>query len=158
MAATLSGTITNIMGVQLDNNIVVRFFEQGTTNEVMRAASVSNAAGVFIVTGITPGTYDVGIKPQGALSELVLAQVFTDGVTTNIVFGNTRWGDLNFDDIINVADRNVMYGYWNIGGDCFGYPGDWHLPCDIPADDCGGGGVAAKGAAYKIIGGQPTVI
>jgi len=84
--------------------------------------------------------------------------VFTDGLTTNINFGNLLRGDLNQDDCVTAADFSILSVQIGTCGACLGYAGDWLLPCDIPADDCGGGGVAAKGAAYKIIGGQPTVI
>jgi len=133
MSATLHGTITNSDGVQLNHNIVVRFFTPSTDTEVHKSAAVSDASGNFYVYDAPAGTYDVGIKPQGALSNLVASKTFTEGNTTDVAFGDVRFGDLTFDDAVTAADRGVLLNHWGIGGDCYGYAGDWLLPqCPSP--------------------------
>jgi len=149
MAATLAGVFSNWGGTPEAVNVVIRFFEEGTDTEVAKYARVSDAGGNFTVVGCLIGTYDVGIKPQGALSRLVASQTFTDGNTTNVNFGETCFGDLQFDDWITVADLSILNGaYYNTAGDCWTYAGDWLLP-DWPV---GNGGVAGRGALYRQIG------
>lgn len=133
MAATLHGTITNPDGVQLNHNIVVRWFEEGIDTEVHKSAAVSDASGDFYVYDAPVGTYDVGIKPQGALSELVASQTFVEGETTDVAFGDVRFGDISFDDRVTSADRGVMNNHFGVVGNCHGYAGDWLLPqCPVP--------------------------
>ena len=140
MAATLRGTLVNWGGAPEAVNVIIRFFEEGTDTEVAKYARVSNGAGVFTVVGCLIGTYDVGIKPQGALSKLVASQTFTDGNTTDVDFGTVYFGDLNFDDFITMADSGIMTGPgWNTAGDCAGYAGDWLMPAPVAA-----GGIATK--------------
>lgn len=127
-AATLHGTITNSDGVQLNHNIVVRFFAEGTDTEIHKSVCVSDATGNFYVYDAPIGTYDVGIKPQGALSNLVASQTFTSGNTTAVAFGDVNFGDLTFDDMVTAADQGVMLNHWNTAGDCVGYAGNWLIP------------------------------
>jgi len=153
MASSLAGNVA-LIGCG-PTNLVVRFFTPGTQVEIMKAASVTNAAGNFTVLGVTAGIYDVGVKSQHSLSILSPNEVFVDGVPTNVNFGNLNRGDLDANDICNMLDSGILAAtralpqFW---GDCVGYAGDWLLPCDITPAGCGG--VAGKGASYKLIGGQ----
>jgi len=159
MAATLTGHVT--LQSQAATNLVVRFFTPNTDTEEHKAAVATDGAGDFTVTGIPAGTYDIGIKNMASLSLLQEDKVFTDGNTTDVTFGTLLLGDLIHgadEDYISLSDYNLLIANYDTAGPCWGYAGDWLLPCDIPVDDCGGGGVAGKGAAYKMIGGQPTVI
>lgn len=137
MAATLDGHITANLPPG-GTNLVIRFFTPDTDTEVAKYARATDAAGDFTITGIVPGTYDVGIKNAGSLSNLAEDQVFTEGNTTDIDFGAIRMGDLNNDDADTVADRTVMYLWWGLPGDCVGYAGNWLMP-DWPAAAGGGG-------------------
>jgi len=132
MSATLHGYISSNLPSG-GTNIVVRFFTPNTQTEVMKACSPTDASGYFTIYGITPGTYDVGIKNDGSLSNLARNQTFTEGNTTDVNFGAIRMGDLNNDDYVTGADRDTMYLWWNVGGDCYGYPGNWLMPaCPSP--------------------------
>ena len=130
MSATLAGSVT-LQGGQ--KNIVVRFFTPNTQTEVMKACSPLDASGNFTIYGITPGTYDVGVKCDSSLSLLAEDKVFTDGQTTNISFGTLLQGDLNGDDYIDGTDYGYFSDNWMKWGGCFGYPGNWLIPaCPSP--------------------------
>jgi hypothetical protein len=144
MSATLAGSVT-LQGGQ--KNLVIRFFTPGTTTEVAKYIRALDATGAFTVTGITPGTYDVGVKCDSSLSIKVINQVFVDGGTTTIVFGTLLGGDINGDDSVTGLDRSILLANWALSGGCAGYPGNWLMP-DWPTAAGGGG------ASYKLIGGQ----
>ena len=130
MSATLAGGVT-IQGGQ--KNLVVRFFTPDTQTEVMKACSPIDASGNFTIYGITPGTYDVGVKCDSSLSLLAKGQVFTEGGTTNIAFGTLLQGDLNGDDSCALWDYNTLLANYNIKGPCYGYAGNWLMPaCPSP--------------------------
>jgi len=74
--------------------------------------ATTNNTGVFTITGLTPGTYDIGIKNWTCLSELVTNVTLSAGVTTVVDFGYTREGDSNNDDWITGADRTILYTGW----------------------------------------------
>jgi len=131
MSATLAGNIglTGLGAV----NLVVRFFTPNTQTEVMKACSPTDASGNFTIYGVTPGTYDVGVKCDNSLSLLTEDQVFTEGNTTNINFGNLLRGDLNQNDACTSVDYSILAGNFNKAGACYGYPGNWLIPaCPSP--------------------------
>jgi len=131
MAATLAGNV-NLGGLPR-LNLVVRFFTPNTQTEVMRACSPTDASGNFTIYGITPGTYDVGVKAQNTLSLLSEDQVFTDGNTTNVSFGTILGGDLDENDYVDGTDYAILASNYNKWGGCFGYAGNWLIPqCPSP--------------------------
>lgn len=132
--AILNGTVNLSAGASLLDpvNLVVRFFTPNTTSEVMRACSPTNVDGNFTIYGITPGTYDVGVKSDNSLSILIEDKVFTGSNTTEIDFSTLKRGDVNNDDYVTSADRSILYLYWGQGGDCWNYTGDWLMP-ECPA-------------------------
>ena len=137
MAATLQGNIT--LGGYPAVNVVVRFFTPNTTTEVMKACSPTDANGDFTIYGITPGTYDVGVKAGGYTSTLVEDQVFTEGETTEINFpggsNSLGWygGDVDGNDKIDISDNAFVTNNYNKRGVCWNYPGDWLMPqCPSP--------------------------
>jgi hypothetical protein len=67
---------------------------------------------VFNITGLDPGTYDIGIKNWTCLSEVNTSVTLGAGNTTVVDFGTTREGDSNNDDIITGADRSLLYSGW----------------------------------------------
>jgi len=125
MGATLNGSVTMPGGRK---NLVIRFFTSGTQTEVAKYARPLDATGAFIITGITPGTYDVGIKCDSSLSLLAKDQVFTEGNTTNINFGTLLEGDLNGNDYVGSVDYSILSSNFHKLGDCYGYVGDWLMP------------------------------
>ena len=125
MSATLAGSVT-IQGGQ--KNLVVRFFTPDTQTEVMKACSPIDSSGNFTIYGITPGTYDVGVKCDSSLSLLAKDKVFTEGGTTNIAFGTLLGGDLNGDDIVDSGDYSILSANYNKWGGCYGYAGNWLIP------------------------------
>jgi len=125
MGATLAGSVTMQGGRK---NLVIRFFTPGTQTEVAKYAKPLDATGAFTITGITPGTYDVGIKCDSSLSLLATAQVFTEGETTNISFGTLLQGDLNGSDKVDGFDSSLVSANYNKQGACIGYAGNWLMP------------------------------
>ena len=125
MGATLNGSVTMKGGRK---NLVIRFFTSGTQTEVAKYARPLDATGAFIITGIIPGTYDVGVKCDSSLSLLAVGQVFTEGGTTNIAFGTLLGGDLNGDDIVDSGDYSILSANYNKWGGCYGYAGNWLMP------------------------------
>jgi len=96
--------------------------------------------GYFTIYGITPGTYDVGIKCDSSLSLLAEDKVFTDGQTTNISFGTLPEGDINGSDSVNTLDIGLLNSNYLKQGSCYGYAGNWLMP----TWPTGGGGIATK--------------
>jgi len=91
----------------------VTLFESGNLSHVLWTTNATtNNTGVFTITGLTPGAYDVGIKNWTCLSELVANVTLSSGVTTVVNFGTTREGDSNNDDWITGADRSILYTDW----------------------------------------------
>ena len=126
--ATLQGTVGIYSSIPI--NVIVRFFTPGTTTETYKAAAPTNTSGVFTITGIPPGTYDVAIKSGGYLSLLVASQVFTEGATTNVNFGTfigLRGVIVDNDWIISLDQSAFSAGYSKKGA-CYGYPGNWLMP------------------------------
>ena len=124
--ATLHGHFPGVFAP--GNNVIVRLFTPGSTTEVAKYATATDASGDFTIEGITPGTYDVGIKTDSSLSELVANQAFTAGMTKEVTFPTVRYGDLSNDDYVDSSDYGVLSGNWLQWGGCFGYPGNWLMP------------------------------
>jgi parallel beta-helix repeat protein len=92
---------------------VVKGFEHNNLTHVLWTTNATtNNIGVFTITGVTPGTYDVGIKNWTCLSEVVTGVTLTAGNTTVVDFGTTREGDSNNDDWIVLSDRTILYTGW----------------------------------------------
>ena len=91
----------------------VWLFEAGKLSTVLWTGdATTDNTGVFTIAGLTPGTYDIGIKNCTALSELEVGVALTAGNTTVVDFGMTRDGDCNNDDWITGADRSLLYSGW----------------------------------------------
>ncbi len=100
--------------------LVVKGFSPGTTNLLWINNATTNDTGVFTVTGLTPGTYDISIKNWTCLDEKVLGVVLNS--TAVVDFGTPREGDSNNDDYITGADRSILYTDWGKTAP----PGTWH--------------------------------
>jgi len=93
---------------------VVRAFEPGNlTNELWNGTATTNNTGVFTMSGLTPGTYDIGIKNCTALSELNTSVTLNAGMTTVVNFGTTREGDSNGNDAVTGMDFSLLNGVFN---------------------------------------------
>ena len=101
---------------------VVRFFQGGSEMAWSPINATTNNTGVFTMIGLTPGTYDIGIKNWTCLSELVTNVTLTAGNTTVVNFGTMREGDANNNDWITGADRSILYTDWGKTVP----PGTWH--------------------------------
>jgi len=106
----------------------VTLFEAGNLTHVLWAGNATtNNTGVFNITGLTPGTYDIGIKNWTCLSEVKTNETLTAGNTTVVDFGTTREGDADNNDHINILDASSLVGAF---GSSQGGPG-WNAHCDF---------------------------
>jgi len=110
-------------------SFVVKGFAPGNlSNELWSGTATTNNTGVFTMSGLTPGTYDIGIKNCTCLSELETGVVLTAGIT-QVTFDPIREADCDENDMGNAADRGLLYDGWNSGNI---YQGG-HL-CDLNRD------------------------
>jgi len=109
----------------------VTLFEPGNLSHVIWTGNATtDNTGVFTVSGLTAGSYDIGIKNWTCLSELRTNETLTAGNTTVVDFGTTREGDANNDDYINILDASRFVGSY---GSSEGGP-DWNAHCDFNRD------------------------
>ena len=135
VGATLEGHVTfsgrgsnNTKWAELFN---VTLFEPGNLSNVLWAGNATtNNTGVFNITGLTAGTYDIRIKNWTCLSELNTSVTLTTGNTTVVDFGTTREGDSNGDNNINILDISLLISAY---GSSEGGP-DWNPHCDFNRD------------------------
>jgi len=135
--ATLVGNVTFVGRPSPPNNtwiepLVVKGFEPGNlTNELWSENVTTNNTGFFTISGVTPGTYDVGIKNWTCLSKVVTNVTLTAGMTTVVDFGIVLEGDANDDDVIGSSDYSLLSFAYNT------WPGqpNWNPYCDFTRDD-----------------------
>ena len=109
----------------------VTLFEVGNLSHVLWAGNATtNNTGVFNITGLAPGTYDIGIKNWTCVSEVNSSVTLTAGNTTVINFGTTREGDCDNNDHINILDASFLASRFGSGE---GDPG-WSPLCDFNRD------------------------
>jgi uncharacterized repeat protein (TIGR02543 family) len=109
---TFSGRGTAPCSTWIEPFVVKGFEHNNLTHVLWTTNATTNNTGVFTITGVTPGTYDIGIKNWTCLSEVVSNVTLTAGNTTVVNFGTTREGDSNNDDWITGADRSILYTGW----------------------------------------------
>jgi parallel beta-helix repeat protein len=110
---------------------VVKGFESGNLSHVLWTTNATtNNTGVFTIEGVTPGTYDIGIKNWTCLSEVNGSVTLTAGETTVVNFGTTREGDCDNNDHINILDASFLASRFGSGE---GDPG-WSPLCDFNRD------------------------
>jgi hypothetical protein len=127
--ATLEGHV-NLQGFPA-TNITVRFFNPGTHNETMKKYGSTDASGNFTISGLTPGTYDVAVKGQSSLSNLVTGVNLTVPGRTN--FGVLLEGDASNDDYIDGSDYGPLSSAWLSYPGCPG--GNWNPAVDFSRDN-----------------------
>jgi len=120
----------------LATNVTVRFFANGTQNETMKDYATTDGSGNFTIGGITAGTYDIAVKGETSLSNLVTGVNLTAGNTTYVDFGVLLEGDAGSsnDDYIDGSDYGPLSNAWN------SYPGitpppAWDPNVDFSRDD-----------------------
>jgi len=136
-AATLEGHVSFIERGTAPNSrwiesFTVKGFEVGNlTNVIWAGNATTNNTGVFTISGLTPGTYDIGIKNWTCLSEVNTSVTLTVGNTTAADFGTTREGDIDNNDWIYLSDMSAFSTAWNTK------PGDgpWNAAADLDRND-----------------------
>jgi 5'-nucleotidase/UDP-sugar diphosphatase len=118
ITATLEGQVSftgrGSNNTQWIEEFVVWFFDNGTKAEMAWSPinTTTDTTGFFTITGLTLGTYDIGIKGGAGLSELETNVTLTPDNTTVVDFGTMRVGDANNDDYTTISDRTLLYGGW----------------------------------------------
>jgi len=110
-------------------NVTVRFFAPGTQNETMKEYGTTDSSGNFTIGGLTPGTWDVAVKGQTSLSNLLTGVDLS--VPERRDFGTLLEGDASGDDYINPSDFAILSYCW------LSYPGhpNWDPSADFRRDD-----------------------
>jgi hypothetical protein len=109
----------------------VTLFEAGNLSHVIWTGNATtNNTGVFTISGLTAGTYDIGIKNWTCLSVLNTSVTLTAGNTTVVDFGTILEGDANNDDYVNILDASSLVPCY---GSSTGGPG-WNEHCDFNRD------------------------
>jgi len=111
-------------------NFTVRFFQGGNETVWSPKNATTNSTGVFNITGLDPGTYNISIKNWTCLSEVNTSVTLGAGNTTVVDFGMTREGDADNNDHINILDASSLVGAF---GSSQGGPG-WNAHCDFNRD------------------------
>jgi len=108
---------------------VVTIFDNATHNQVGSPINtLTNTTGTFVISNLTAGTYDVGIKSTRSVSEMEFNVTLSS--TAVVDFGTMRVGDCNNDDYVTISDRTLLYGAWGT------QPGDlkWRANADFNHD------------------------
>jgi len=111
---------------------VVKLFRAGDLSQPIRTeVATTNNTGVFNITEVVAGIYDIGIKNWTCLSKLVTNVTVGFNETTVVDFGTTREGDANNDDYINPSDFAIISFAW------LSYPGqpNWNAAVDFNRDN-----------------------
>jgi len=132
IGATLEGHVS-FLGRGTNNTrwvepFEVKLFEPGNLDNVTwTGTAITNTTGVFIITNLTPGTYDIGIKNWTCVSELNTSVTLSSDTTTEVDFGTTREGDLVESDKIDGFDVSALgMAYGSRPGD-----GNWNPNADL---------------------------
>jgi hypothetical protein len=75
-------------------------------NKAWERTVTTNDTGVFTISGLTPGTYDIGIKNWTTLSKFVYGVTLSS--TANVSFGDLLEGDVNNDNKCNILDLSAL--------------------------------------------------
>ena len=116
-------------GTQKLDPFVVKLFQNGTNLGTVNwtGTTITNSTGVFIISNLTPGCYDIGIKSCTSLSKLKTN--ITLNSTANVDFGYTVEGDIYQpgDDWVYGNDLSKLCSAWNT------VPGDakWNPYADL---------------------------
>ena len=110
--ATLAGHVNYPGYIQGFN---VRLFQAGAPYEVPNKSATTNGTGWFSVSGLDPGTYDIGIKNRTSVSEMNMSVTLNAGQTTTAEFGSIREGDCAppdpGDDWVSFSDWQDLIGH-----------------------------------------------
>jgi len=130
-----------------ETGLVVRGFVGGS--KVWEQSTTTNDTGVFTITGLTPGTYDIGIKNGTTLSKVVTGVVLNS--TAVVDFGALLEGDIAVpkDNKCNILDLSALGGVFgtttSIGG-----PGDLNRDGKVNILD-----LSALGGNFGLVGQLP---
>ena len=130
--ATLDGHVD--LELRPATNVTVRLFQCDTTTEVDKVYGTTDADGNFTVSVSVSGTYDIGVKGETSLSNLVEDVDLSAAGRTD--FGLLCEGEANGDDYISGGDYSLLSSAWMT------WPGqvNWDARTDFTRDDFISGG------------------
>ena len=149
--ATLEGHVSYISrGTAPDARwaqpFTVRCFEAGNlNNEIWSKTATTDNNGVFTITGLGQGTYDIGVVNWTCLSELNTSVTLTNNITNVVDFGTTREGDSDGNDAVTGMDFSILAGVFNTAP--AGNPN-----CDFNRDN------AVTGMDFSLLAGNFNVV
>jgi len=117
--AIVSGQV-NMQGrsTHAANDIVVKFYEAGTNNQVGPDYPViTNSSGNFTISNIMPGNYDIYVKKSNFLQRVSENVTLFGGNNPLIIFDTLLAGDANNDNVVTLPDFTI---YSNAFATAFG--------------------------------------
>lgn len=118
-AGTLNGSVT-LQGHpagQWNLPLRVDLYANGNATAVTYNVT-TDASGNFSISNIPAGTYKIAVKNTHTLKRVLNEQVIVSGGTLVANFGTLIGGDVNNNNIINLADLGaLLFGYNKIAGD-----------------------------------------
>lgn len=114
--AVLGGDITlsYTLEARTDQTIdlTVNVYPQGSTVPAYQFTPTGSAAGDAIVTGLTPGIYEVAVKSPIHLQRIEIITV-VEGVNS-LVFGELKAGDADNNNRVELQDFSILTGTFNV--------------------------------------------
>jgi len=108
---------------------VVKLFQPGDLSQpVWTGVATTNDTGVFTITDVVVGIYDIGIKNCTCLSEVETNVTLSAGMPTVVDFGTTREGDADGNDAVTILDFSMLAA-------CFGTSPAGNPNCDFDRND-----------------------
>ena len=101
-------------------SFAVKVFTPTLGSEVWSGNAPTDSAGVLTITGLTPGTYDIGIKSAICVSQVNFSVNLSSG--TNVVDLTIRSGDCDASDYVDMGDYSAFSTAFET------------LPCDVKWD------------------------
>lgn len=86
--------------------VLVNIYQAGTNTVVNTITTTADANGDFAITGITPGTYDIAVKPTYFLQ--VMENVTLSAGSNSISFGMCMGGDADDNNQIDLSDYSIL--------------------------------------------------
>jgi hypothetical protein len=101
-------------------SFAVKLFTPTLGSEVWSGNVATDSAGVLTITGLTPGTYDIGLKSAICVSQVNFSVALSSG--TNVVDLAIRSGDCDANDYVDMGDYSAFSTAFKT------------LPCDVKWD------------------------
>lgn len=92
--------------------LAVTLYQPGTATIVESFTVMTDSSGVFSITNLTPGSYDVAVKGANTL-QVIVPVTLLEGLNTQ-PFGVLLAGDANNNNLINLQDFSILSTTYNL--------------------------------------------